>query len=141
MLEIKSYKTVWTIDNKMRKAMSKQDVYSGFAALIESNDCIGSLNPENRSWGASGNAKVVVALETHGHRPGSANMRQIENLSGESICQVLKDRIFPQAHTLIANVKGNIHGVHHGASPKHLRYYLIKSLLPIQSEIPGISNL
>ena len=128
MLEIKSYKKVYTMDHKMRKAMTKQDVYCRVAALIESDDCIGSLNPRKRSWGASDKAKVVVAVETHGHRPGSANIQQMENPIGESVCQVLKDQIFPRAHTLIANVKGNIHDVHHGVRPKHLRYYLNKKL-------------
>ena len=109
-----------------------------------------------------GKAKVVVAVETRGERPGFANMHQVKNLSGESISQVLKDRleedvvsltdgwpaynvlnshpgkhqpvvvgsgknapkILPWVHTVIANVKGNIRGVHHGVSPKHLSRYL-----------------
>ncbi|MDY6853788.1 MAG: hypothetical protein SWO11_03625 [Thermodesulfobacteriota bacterium] len=67
------------------KAISEQDVYSIFAALIEKYDYIGSLNPERQSWGASGKAKVVVAMETHGYRPGLANIRQIETFSGDFI--------------------------------------------------------
>ena len=37
-------------------------------------------------------------------------------------------KILPWVHTVIANVKGNIHDVHHGVRPKHLRYYLNKKL-------------
>jgi hypothetical protein len=33
-------------------------------------------------------------------------------------------RLFPWGHTLIANVKGNILGVYHGVSDKHLPSYL-----------------
>jgi len=33
-------------------------------------------------------------------------------------------RLFPWVHTLIANVKGNIRGVYHGVSDKHLSRYL-----------------
>ena len=33
-------------------------------------------------------------------------------------------RLFPWVHTLIANVKGNIRGVYHGVSEKHLPRYL-----------------
>jgi hypothetical protein len=33
-------------------------------------------------------------------------------------------RLFPWVHTLITNVKGNIRGVYHGFSDKHLTRYL-----------------
>jgi len=33
-------------------------------------------------------------------------------------------KVLPWVHTLIANIKGNIRGVHHGVSPKHLSRYL-----------------
>lgn len=33
-------------------------------------------------------------------------------------------KLFPWVHTLIANVKGNIRGVYHGISSKHLGRYL-----------------
>ena len=29
-------------------------------------------------------------------------------------------KVLPWVHTLITNVKGNIRGIHHGVSPKHL---------------------
>jgi hypothetical protein len=33
-------------------------------------------------------------------------------------------KVLPWVHTLIANIKGNIRGIHHGVSPKHLSRYL-----------------
>lgn len=163
MLEIKTYKTVWTMGHKIRKAMAKRDVYYKLAGLIEIDDTyFGSPKPGKRGRGAEGKAKVVVAVETKGDKPGFATMQQIENLSGDCIYQALNDRLdkdvvsrtdgwraygamssgrrkhrpvvvgsgenaiklLPWVHTLIANVKGNIRGVYHGVSPKHLSRYL-----------------
>jgi hypothetical protein len=33
-------------------------------------------------------------------------------------------KVLPWVHTLIANIKGNKRGIHHGVSPKHLPRYL-----------------
>jgi transposase-like protein len=33
-------------------------------------------------------------------------------------------KVLPWVHTLIVNIKGNIRGIHHGVSPKHLPRYL-----------------
>ena len=33
-------------------------------------------------------------------------------------------KVLPWVHALIANAKGNLRGVHHGVSPKHLSRYL-----------------
>ena len=46
ILEIKSYKTVWTMGQKMRKAMSEQDAHYELAGLIEIDDTyFGSPKP------------------------------------------------------------------------------------------------
>ena len=37
-------------------------------------------------------------------------------------------KVLPWVHTLIANIKGNIRGVHHGVNPKHLSRYLPNSV-------------
>lgn len=163
MLEIKSYKTAWMMGHKIRKAMAHRDAYYKLAGLVEVDDTyFGSPKPGKRGRGAEGKAKVVVAVETQGDRPGFATMHQVENLSGDQIYQVLKDRLqedivshtdgwraygvlnhgqrkhkpvsvssgknavklLPWVHTMIANVKGNIRGVYHGVSPKHLSRYL-----------------
>jgi hypothetical protein len=54
-------------------------------------------------------------------------------------------KVLPWVHTLIANIKGNIRGVHHGVSPKHLPRYLAefcleKFLRPLQGR-PDIPSL
>jgi len=163
MLEIRTYKTVWTMGHKIRKAMAERDAYYKLAGLIEVDDTyFGAPKPGKRGRGAAGKAKVVVAVETQRGKPGFATMEQVRYLSGGEISRVLRGRleeevvtrsdgwraygvlnaaqgthhpvivasgenavkVLPWVHTVIANVKGNIRGVYHGVSPKHLGWYL-----------------
>jgi hypothetical protein len=65
MLEIKTYKTVWTMSHKIRQAMAERDSYYKLAGLIEMDDTyFGAPKPGKRGRGAAGKAKVVVAVET-----------------------------------------------------------------------------
>jgi transposase-like protein len=74
--------------------MAEREAYYKLAGLIEIDDTyFGSPKPGKRGRGAAGKAKVVVAVETHGDRPGFATMQQVENLGGDCIYQVLKDRL------------------------------------------------
>jgi len=94
MLEIKGYKTVWSMGHKIRKAMAERDAYYKLAGLIEVDDTyFGSPKSGARGRGAAGKAKVVVAVETQRDKPGFATMQQVEHLSGEWISRVLKDRL------------------------------------------------
>ena len=163
MLEIKTYKTVWVMGHKIRKAMADRDAHYKLAGLIEMDDAyFGASNPGKRGRGASGKAKVLVAVETLEDKPGFAKMEAVAMLSarqihemaqevlGENVVvrtdgwvayRVLKSdhsthepvvvgdgsnavKLFPWVHTLIANIKGNIRGVYHGVSGKHLQRYL-----------------
>ena len=163
LLEIKSYKTVWTMGHKIRKAMAERDAYYQLAGLIEMDDAyFGPKKPGKRGRGAAGKAKVVVAVETRGDKPRFAKMRQVPTVSGPEIVSHWEDclkeeavvrtdgwpayralasgtrqheptvveeganavKVLPWVHTLIANAKGNIRGVYHGVSQKHLLRYL-----------------
>jgi len=163
ILEIRTYKTVWTMGHKIRKALAERDAGYQLAGLIEMDDTyVGGPKPGKRGRGAAGKSKVVVAVETPGKKPRFAAMRQVPKVSGDEIkamaqaClatevvartdgwqayRVLNSessfhipivtgsgknagRLFPWVHTLIANVKGNIRGVYHGVSDKHLSRYL-----------------
>jgi hypothetical protein len=65
MLEIKTYKTVWTMGHKIRKALADRDANYKLAGLIEMDDTyFGAPKPRKRGRGAAGKAKVVVAVET-----------------------------------------------------------------------------
>jgi transposase-like protein len=163
MLEIKSYKTVWVMGHKVRKAMADRDAYYKLAGLIEMDDSyFGASKPGTRGRGAVGKAKVVVAVETGEDRPGFAKMHQVRHLRACQIHEMAREvldedvvvrtdgwrayrvltsdqsthepvvvgggtnavKVLPWVHTLIANIKGNIRGVYHGMSNKHLDRYL-----------------
>jgi hypothetical protein len=63
MLEIITYKTVWTMGHKIRQAMAEPDANYKLAGLIEMDDTyFGAPKPSKRGRGASGKAKVVIAV-------------------------------------------------------------------------------
>jgi hypothetical protein len=84
MLEIKSYKTFWTMGHKIRQALAKRDANYKLAGLIEMDDTyFGAPKPGKRGLGAAGKAKVVVALEPPSDKPRFAAMR----LAPESVAR------------------------------------------------------
>ena len=94
MLEIGSYKTVWAMGHKIRKAMAERDAKYKLAGLIEVDDSyFGSSKPGKRGRGASGKGKVVFAVEVKNDKPGFATIKQVENLGADQISQGLKDRL------------------------------------------------
>jgi transposase-like protein len=94
MLEIKSYKTVWTMGHKIRKALAHRDAYYKLAGLIEMDDTyFGAPKPGKRGRGAAGKAKVVVAVETPADKPRFAAMRMVPRVSGEEIQALVQERL------------------------------------------------
>jgi transposase-like protein len=94
MLKIKNYKTVWTMGHKIRKAMADRDAYYKLAGLIEMDDTyFGAPKPGKRGRGASGKAKVVVAVETPGHKPRFAALRLVPRVSGQEIQALVRERL------------------------------------------------
>ena len=78
MLEIKTYKTVWTMGHKIRQAMAARDANYKLAGLIEMDDTyFGVPTPGKRGRGAAGKAKVVLAVETPADKPRFAAMRLV----------------------------------------------------------------
>ena len=78
MLEIKTYRTVWVMGHKIRKAMQDRDAYYKLAGLIEMDDSyFGASKPGKRGRGAAGKAKVVVAVQTLENNSGFAKMQQV----------------------------------------------------------------
>ena len=65
ILEIKSYKTVWTMGHKIREASPHRE--TNFQLARSDRDrrhLLGAPKPGYRGRGAAGKAKVVVAVET-----------------------------------------------------------------------------
>ena len=62
--KIKSYKTIWTMGHKIRKAMADRDASNQLAGLLEMDDAFfGPSKPGKRGRGAVGKAKVVVVFD------------------------------------------------------------------------------
>ena len=149
LLKIGSYKTAWLMGHKIRKAMEDRDANYKLAGLIEMDDAfIGPRRSGKRGGGSAGKATFVVGVERHGDRAGFCSMRQVERVDSNSIQSMAGDSVEPDSeictdalhayrtlskeglkefrwvHAVIANFKGNIRGVHHGVSAKHLQRYL-----------------
>src|SRR3974377_2073506 len=94
MLEIKSYKTVWTMGHKIRQALAARDANNQVAGLIEMDDTyFGAPKPGKRGRGAAGKAKVVVAVETPADKPRFAAMRLVPRVSRAEIQPLVKERL------------------------------------------------
>jgi len=92
MLEIGSYKTVWTMGHKIRKAMSERDAQYELTGLMEIDDTyFGSPKPGKRGRGAAGKAKVVVAVEVREDKPRFATMQQVESMSEDDISKAIDE--------------------------------------------------
>jgi transposase-like protein len=82
MLEIKTYKTVWTMGYKIRQALADRDAHYKLAGLIEMDGTyFGAPKPGKRGRGAAGKAKVVVAVETPKNKPRFAVMHMVPRVS------------------------------------------------------------
>jgi hypothetical protein len=68
LLEIRTYKTVWTRGHKIRKVMAERDAGYQLAVLIEMDDTyFGGPKPGKRGRGAAGKSTVLVAVEPPGN--------------------------------------------------------------------------
>ena len=86
MLKIKTYKTIWTMGHKIRKAMADRDAHYKLAGLVEMDDSyFGGSKPGKRGRGAAGKATVVVSVEGRGRKAGFAKMHKVEKISSDNI--------------------------------------------------------
>src|SRR3974390_187761 len=94
LLEIKTYKTVWTMGHKIRQALAARDANYQLAGFIEMDQtCSGAPNPAKRGRGAAGKAKVVVAVETPADKPRFAAMRLVPRVSRAEIQLLVQERL------------------------------------------------
>jgi hypothetical protein len=98
MLEIKTYKTVWTMGNKIRQAMAERDSNYKLDGLIEMDDTYyGAPKPSKRGRGGAGKAKVMVAVETLADKPRVGAMRLVPRVSREEIQPFVRERLTAEA--------------------------------------------
>jgi transposase-like protein len=89
MLGIRSYKTVWTMGHKIRKAMSDRDAHYKLGGLVEMDDSFfGARKPGKPGRGAPGKAAVIVSVENRGKKAGFAKMRRVDKVDAKNICSI-----------------------------------------------------
>ncbi len=94
MLKIRSYKTVWVMGHKIRKAMADRDAYWKLAGLVEMDDSyFGPSKPGKRGRGAAGKTKVVVAVENRDNKAGFVKMSAVERLTADEILQCMGESL------------------------------------------------
>jgi hypothetical protein len=94
MLEIKTYKTLWTLGHKIRKALADRDANYKIAGLFAMDDTyFGVPKPGKCGRGAAGKAKVALAVETPGNKPRFAVMHMVPRVSGKEIQALVKARL------------------------------------------------
>jgi transposase-like protein len=95
-LEIKDYKTVWTMAHKVRKAMADRDARYTLAGLVEVDESLfGPSSPGKRGRGAEKKELVIVAVsawtdKTGKEQPGFAHAFVAENAKADTIESILK---------------------------------------------------
>jgi hypothetical protein len=93
-LEIRTYKTVWAMGHKIRKALAGQDAHYKIAGLIEMYDAyFGAPKPGKCCRGAAGRGKVVVAVEPPNNKPRFAAVHMLPRISGQEIQALVKARL------------------------------------------------
>jgi transposase-like protein len=96
MLGIRSYKTVWTMGHKIRKAMEDRDSQYQLAGLVEMDDAfIGPRKPGPPGRGAIGKSKVVIAVESRDKHAGFAVMQHVPAVDSDQIFSIAQDKIQP----------------------------------------------
>jgi transposase-like protein len=94
-LEIKDYKTIWTMAHKIRKAMADRDAQYKLAGLVELDESFfGPASEGKRGRGAKGKGLVMVAIsfwvdEKGKEHPGFAHAFVVDNALAETIESVL----------------------------------------------------
>ncbi|GBD86656.1 ISXO2-like transposase domain protein [bacterium BMS3Abin03] len=106
-LEIKDYKTVWTMAHKIRKAMQDRDAQYKLAGLVEIDESLfGSSTSGKRGRGAQGKSLVIVAVsmwkdKKGEEKPGFAHAFVVEDASADEIEKVLKRIGYPDKESEI----------------------------------------
>lgn len=100
-LDIKDYKTIWTMAHKIRKAMADRDSQYKLAGLVEIDESFfGASSSGKRGRGAEKKELVIVAVSTWTdedgkERPGFAHAFVVTDARAETIEDVLKRMSIP----------------------------------------------
>ena len=95
-LEVKSYKTAWSMLHKIRQAMAQRDAHYQLAGLIELDDTYigGKAKGGKRGRGASNKTVVLAAVEVpKNKKPRFAMLEVVQNLETDTIKPLVEKRI------------------------------------------------
>lgn len=97
LLDIGSYKTIWSLTHKIRTAMAARDARYQLAGLVELDESyFGGVRPGKRGRGAAGKRPVLVAVSTTAQgRPAFAKMAVVPTVDVGSTQQVVSTAIQP----------------------------------------------
>lgn len=101
-LEIKDYKTVWSMAHKVRKAMADRDAKYRLSGLIEVDESFfGPKATGKRGRGAENKKLVIIALSTWKNKegremPGFANAFVVSNADADTIENILRRFSIPE---------------------------------------------
>jgi transposase-like protein len=92
MLEIKGYKTVWTMGHKIRPALADREANDKLAGLIEMDyTYFGAPKRGKRGRGAAGKTKVLVAVEIPENKPRFVVMHMVPRVSSQEIQALVRE--------------------------------------------------
>ena len=95
-LNIKTYKTVWVMVHKIRKAMASRDAQYKLSGLIEFDDTFfgGKKHPGKRGRGSENKSAVLTGIEVPDNkRPRFATLQSVPDLQSEQIKKLLKKKV------------------------------------------------
>jgi len=105
-LGLGSYHTAWTWMHKLRCAMVRpgRDRLSGCVEVDEAY--YGGIKKGKRGRGADGKALILIATEDKNGKPGRVRLRHIEDASGKSLLDALKQMVEPGSRIRTDGWKG-----------------------------------
>ena len=119
-LEIKDYKTVWTMSHKVRKAMADRDAQYTLAGLVEIDESFFGPSFSGKRGRGTEKKLVIVAVSVWKDNKGIIHNRAILRDPKDSM------KLLPWTHKVIANAKAVFEGPQRGVSKKHLQSYLLE---------------
>jgi transposase-like protein len=94
-LGFRSYRTAWTLLQKIRLAMASSRSFPLTGSVEVDETYIGGRRPGKRGRGAEGKALVAVAVETSGRTMGRAYLSSIKDTSTDSLKSFISTYVTP----------------------------------------------
>ena len=94
-LGVRSYRTAWTLLQKIRSAMASSQAFPLTGPVEIDETYIGGRRPGKRGRGAEGKSLVAAVVETNGRTMGRAYMKTMEDASTGSLKMFITSYVTP----------------------------------------------